>query len=444
MLDLLAKARAADRILLETFVCTRTGRERNFRRIIESATVARAQQWRHALASSNARGERGYVCPACGGRLTLVLRLPNRFHLRHIDKHTTCPLQDDRRRARYMAEVDYARAVESEEHRQMCADLAAALVADPAFTNVNMGRLFSGRREGWRQPDLNAEWQGQRVAFELQLSSTYLDALVRRRLVYRERQIPMLWLMREFDPYDPKLPQADTVTELDGLAICLDDAALAASREAGELRLHAVQYVWHSRRWERRLVGMQDLTLSLPRATVSLAQPPVPEPDTDDSAHARVLVAELVELQSRDRLGRHPSWNRLLELFPQVHDSIKAIGWADMPNPWFLRLCGAVMMGDTGEVHGFTTPRLQHAADVLAQNSWEVFATLILVLREHGHEERLYAEAGGEGIRKKAAHIRQEWKRAPRGKFKTKMPERELARLIWPEFSELIVEPPSR
>ena len=66
------------------------------------------------------------------------------------------------------------------------------------------------------------------------------------------------------------------------------------------------------------------------------------------------------------------------------------------------------------------------------------------MLREHGHEERLYAEAGGEGIRKKAAHIRQEWKRAPRGKFKTKMPERELARLIWPEFSELIVEPPSR
>jgi len=321
-------------------------------------------------------------------------------------------------------------------------DILGLLNLDPAFTDVGTGRLFAGRQAGWRQPDLNALWGDQRVAFELQLSSTYLEELVRRREVYRDHKVPMLWVMRDFDPYDPKLPQVDTITELGGLALCVDSVSIEASREAKALRLWAVQFVHHNRRWDRRMIGLGDLTLDLERASVKLDQPPVPPPDPVVVAEARRLLESLVRLQAKDYVGPHQNWDRLLALYPDIGDEIRKKGWGENPNPWFLRLVGAVMMGQSGEVEGFQTQRLQHAGDIFAENAWEIFATFIRVLREFGFEEKLYAEPGGEGLRRKAERIRNNWQTAGRRLFKTKKAERELVRKAWPELAHLIIEPP--
>jgi len=447
-LDLLAPARPATRLLLETFFCTKKETTRDFRKAIASITVSRAQKWRHALARSNAKGGRGYACPSCKGRLTLVYQVPDKFHLRHVDQKTSCPLQDDRRRSEYRKDVEYARAAEGAEHSKMRQDILGLLNLDPAFTDVGMGRLFAGKQAGWRQPDLNALWGDQRMAFELQLSSTYLEELVRRREVYRDHEVPMLWVMRDFDPYNPKLPQVDTITELGGLALCADSASIEASRKAKELRLWAVQFVHHDRDWARRLIGLDDLTFDLERATVKLDQPPVPAPVPDPApdpvvvAEARRLLESLVRLQAKDFVGPHPNWDRLLTLYPDIGDEIRKRGWGENPNPWFLRLVGAVMMGQSGEVEGFQTQRLQHAGDIFAENAWEIFATFIRVLREFGFEEKLYAEPGGEGLRRKAAGIRKKWHTSGRRPFKTKKAERELVRRAWPELAHLVIEPP--
>ncbi|MDH8399264.1 hypothetical protein QIG82_27740, partial [Klebsiella pneumoniae] len=38
----------------------------------------------------------------------------------------------------------------------------------------------------WRQPDVQAAREGQRFAFEVQLSTTFLGVVVERRIFYRE------------------------------------------------------------------------------------------------------------------------------------------------------------------------------------------------------------------------------------------------------------------
>ena len=446
VLDPLAQAEPATEILLETFVCLRTRREFALRKVLRCLTVDRAQRWRRLILQAIADGEPKFGCPACKRPLSLVLQLPNRFHFRHAEKFTKCPLQDDRRRAVYRKDVDYAGAAESPEHKQLKRKLIECLTRDPDFSDIDTGRLFSGSRSGWRQPDVNAEWRNQRLAFELQLSSTYLEELVERRIIYRERSVPMIWLMADFDPHEVNLPQADTVALLGGLALCLDDPAIAASLEAKALRLSAFQFVTHDRAWRQIIVGMDNLVLSPDDATIILPQPPIPapEPPPDRTLETRRLLEDLVNTKSLDAMAieRSSMWRELLSYHPDLRREFVKEGWDGYPDAWCVSLAAAVMMGLSGRVHGYRMERLQQPADVFAENSYEIFATLVRVLRHFGLEDCLYETAGGENLRRKADAIRNAWPTAPQKKFRTSSAARELVARAWPEMRLHIVHPP--
>ena len=61
-LDLLAQAEPAAEILLETFVCQRTQRQLDVRRVLRSLRVEQAQLWRRLILQSVAEGHRILIC----------------------------------------------------------------------------------------------------------------------------------------------------------------------------------------------------------------------------------------------------------------------------------------------------------------------------------------------------------------------------------------------
>lgn len=267
-----------------------------------------------------------------------------------------------------------------------------------------------------------------------------------RRTIYREQAMPMVWLMADFDPFQVDLPQADTVALLGGLALCLDEAAIAASLEATALRLSAIQYVKHSRTWRRLIVGMDDLILDREDATITLPQPPipVPEPPPDRTFETRECLEDLVNTRSRDGMAieRSAIWRELLSYHSDLQREFDQQGWAGYPDAWCIALASAVMMGLSGRVHGYRMERLQQPADVFAENSYEIFATLVRVLRHFGLEDRLYEMSGGDRLKRKAEAIRATWLTAPQKKFRTSSAARELVARAWPDMRPFIVHPP--
>jgi hypothetical protein len=51
----------------------------------------------------------------------------------------------------------------------------------------------------WRKPDVRATYNDVNIAFEIQLSTTYLDVIVGRRQFYLEQGGLLFWIFALFD-----------------------------------------------------------------------------------------------------------------------------------------------------------------------------------------------------------------------------------------------------
>lgn len=86
---------------------------------------------------------------------------------------------------RQIAAMKYNGAKESLLHRQMKLWLVESLYASGQFTDIRQEKRWQGTiTSEWRKPDVRAVFGGTPIAFEIQLSTTFLDVIVERRRFY--------------------------------------------------------------------------------------------------------------------------------------------------------------------------------------------------------------------------------------------------------------------
>ena len=59
----------------------------------------------------------------------------------------------------------------------------------------------------WRKPDVKALYGDKFIAFEIQLSTTFLSVIVERREFYLKNNALIFWIFNEFDPKNTKMTQ---------------------------------------------------------------------------------------------------------------------------------------------------------------------------------------------------------------------------------------------
>lgn len=149
------------------------------------------------------RNEPRHACVLCWTPVYLVASPRKRFHFRHIREDGICTaktrsgLTENQIRAR-----KYHGLRESEAHRRIKALIERSLRADPEFKaeSIQIERRWNAREDSklWRQPDVQAQSAAGRFAFEAQLSTTFLDVVVSRRLFYREEGAILVWVLGSF------------------------------------------------------------------------------------------------------------------------------------------------------------------------------------------------------------------------------------------------------
>jgi hypothetical protein len=162
-------------------------------RVLESATgdelavgqvigsdYERLIQLRLAVKTRIKEGEPLYLCAECFTPVYLCCRkAKHRFFFRHTKEDGTCSAVT--RGVLSQDEIDarkYNGAKESFFHRQMKQWLVESLEASGKFVNIAQEQRWKGPVTGaWRKPDVSARYQGLPVAFEVQLSTTFLDVI---------------------------------------------------------------------------------------------------------------------------------------------------------------------------------------------------------------------------------------------------------------------------
>lgn len=219
-----------------------TGRELPMCEVIGD-DLARLMQLRMAVATSNQEDRAMYLCPECFVPLSLLSRKECR---RFWFKHT---LEDGRCSAVTRGELTqeeinarkYNGAKESFLHRQMKQWLVESMQASGRFLAVHPEQRWTGSVTGaWRKPDVSARVGALKFAFEVQLSTTFLDVIAERRRFYTLEGGLLFWVFAHFEDDGRRLTQDDVFYNNNQNAFIVSQATRDASRAAGKFLLDCV------------------------------------------------------------------------------------------------------------------------------------------------------------------------------------------------------------
>ena len=228
-------------------------------------------QLRMNLMLGNQSGHSIYACPLCVVPVHLVsLKKERRFYFRHETEDGRCPskTKGELSGERILA-MKYDGARESAAHIRMKEIIASSLRLDPDFSDVQIEPIWKGSEaNSRRKPDVRAVWRGSLpVAFEVQLSTTFLRVIAGRRAFYLKEGGLLLWVFNSFDMGNAKLTQDDIFYNNNRNAFAASDATLEASRHEGCLVLDCIwsepyfkqgQLTW---RQHRRPARFSELTV---------------------------------------------------------------------------------------------------------------------------------------------------------------------------------------
>lgn len=153
-----------------------------------------------------------FRCSLCSVPVYLVANQLKHFFFRHITEDGSCPAET--RSALSRDEIlarKYDGVRESEPHKRIKALIVRSLSADPSFSEILSERQWRSSHDerSRRQPDVQAKGPWGRTAFEVQLSTTFLDVVAGRRSFYKQEGALLVWVMGNFDPEYRRLTTDD-------------------------------------------------------------------------------------------------------------------------------------------------------------------------------------------------------------------------------------------
>jgi hypothetical protein len=215
-----------------------------------------------------------FRCPVCSVPVYLVSDQCKRFYFKHQIEDGSCPAQTRNPLSREeILARKYHGLRESEPHLRIKSLIGRSLAADPRYLNVLQERQWRSSHDlsSRRQPDVQATGPMGRLAFEVQLSTTFLDVVVERRNFYRREDGLLIWVMGRFDPDYRRLTTDDLLFTNNSNILIVDEETAAFSESTGlfHVRCHFRRPVREGGQlvdsWESALVPFDELTFEQDR-----------------------------------------------------------------------------------------------------------------------------------------------------------------------------------
>lgn len=213
-------------------------------------------------------GDPLYKCAICGVAVHICCaRDKARFFFKHRHENGNCPAVTAG--TLNQEEIDarkYNGVKESKLHLQMKEWLVRCLTADGRFSQIRSEAVWKGAwGTEWRKPDVQAVYQGLRIAFEIQLSTTFLDVIAARREFYLKEGGLLFWIFARFDTDRLRMTDDDVFYNSNANAFVLNAKSLEASERDRSFQLECIWALPHpdggTSGLHRRNVCFDELTL---------------------------------------------------------------------------------------------------------------------------------------------------------------------------------------
>jgi len=250
----------------------KSGAVLNVRRLIRAFRYERAILLRQKLKLLVKDNGTRLVCATCGVPVYLACSTSKRFFFRHRHEDGSCPAvtrtgftEADIRAMKYRGNQ------ESEPHKRIKLLVLRSLSADPKFADVVSEQTWRSSEglPGLRRPDVSARIDELRLAFEVQLSTTFLDVVLSRREFYRSERAALVWVLPNFHPNYRRMTDDDILFGNNSNIFVVDETTAAASEAAGAFMIKC----WHRKpvidgdqivdEWVERLVSWDEIEVDV-------------------------------------------------------------------------------------------------------------------------------------------------------------------------------------
>lgn len=214
------------------------------------------------------------LCPLCHTAVVPTASILKNHFFKHWKKADarTCPYNNQKTLSqKQINALRYNGLKEGNRHKRMKDLVIASLESDQMF---DQSRILKERRwkgtqnpQSWRQPDVRA-WKGDlSIAFEIQLSSTYIDVIADRREFYLAEGGLLFWLFENAKEINPRQYQEDIFYNNNDNLFIVDEETCELSKERRAFMLRCRYLVPENvdgkiqERWEERIVSFHDLVV---------------------------------------------------------------------------------------------------------------------------------------------------------------------------------------
>lgn len=394
------------------------------------------------------------VCQLCGAALLLVRTQHRFFHFRHhpvIEGLIQCDISTKGElSSAQITAIKYNAQKESQTHIRLKGIIRDSLIADRSCGEPLVEKVWKGQpvadRATWRKPDVQVVRGNERIAFEVQLSTTFLTEIVGRREFYRANGGAMIWVFQSFDPSSTKTAEED-IFFLNNLNVFIvNDQTLARSRATGRMAFEC----WYAvpeltgrtivNEWRRAEVFLDDLTFSPEKQLVFyndyLSQREVLESSVNADVLRRDFHSFWMELGREDTPQSRERWVDLRERIAVTYPDIKLPNshWTDP----FQGAVSIVLSARYGRPIGYRFERLLNVSNQ-AFDSYKPFLLQFGWTLEIFEQNELLAEQDKKGT---WAKRRQIIRTALQARDDAYRPDRQYNRLfafLVPELKERLI-----
>lgn len=347
------------------------------------------------------RSEPRYACAICGVSVYLISSTRKWFFFRHSSEDGSCPAQT----RSPLSEVEirarkYHGLKESDAHKHIKNLIERSLRADKEFDQQKIHQEKRWRSDAnpkvYRQPDVQACIANQRFAFEVQLSTTFLDVVVGRRIFYEEEGALLIWVLGTFSPSYRRLTVDDLLFSNNSNIFVVDEETTSLSEESSRFHLRCFfrrpfrDGKSASARWENKLVAFKDVVKN-----VELQQAYI----FDYATEERLLLEEIND-ELREELIAF--WDKTMPIFEgdpaqvaqwkniQLALADRNITVPDTPR-WsnFQTMVNTILSAKRGEPVGWKFNTLIQVAHHLTQGHTRHLLSFGYALEVYGHKETL-------------------------------------------------------
>lgn len=221
-----------------------------------------------------------YCCPICHVAVYIACNRHNdekKFYFKHRIENGNCPAITRSTLTKEQIEaIKYNGVKESPAHFKIKHLIAESLSHDPNFTDIKIETVIKGQdRKQWRKPDIQAVWQGKlKVAFEVQLSTTFLEVIAQRRLFYKAEGGLVCWIFKKFDKENALMTQDDIFHNNNQNLFLASEDTLKSSKQNKALMLNChwnepvIQNGKISDTWNSKFVSFKELEYDLNKQSI--------------------------------------------------------------------------------------------------------------------------------------------------------------------------------